>query len=791
MLPVCESQGAAQSETQASPRQILDWDANWLFSKGTFTAAMSPDFDDSGWRKVIVPHDWSTEEPLSPDYSSGNGFAAGGIGWYRKHFRLEAAWQGKSVTVEFDGIYDNSEVWINGQFVGGRPYGYSSFQCDLTPYVKSGGSDNVLAVRVDHSRFSDSRWYTGSGIYRNVRLCVTDKLRIAHWGTYVTTPKVTSDSATVQIETTVRNSTGQNKSFSIQTDVMDANGQVVAGSSERSSVETNATRTVAQELSVKQPQLWSLESPVLYTLRSRLLDGDRVVDETATPFGIRTFKFDPDKGFSLNGQSMKLKGVCIHHDAGALGSAVPVKVLERRLRLLKELGVNAIRTSHNPPAPELLDLCDQLGLLVKDEAFDEFTPTKRKWVAGWNSGQPSRFGYGEFFKDWSVRDIQDMIRRDRNHPCIIMWSIGNEVDYANDPFSHPVLGNEYHPENPPAEDLVICARPLVAAVKALDRTRPVTAALANVAMSDAVRYADLLDIVGYNYQESRYASDHKKYPHRVIFGSENHQDYRAWQAVQTNDYIAGQFLWTGIDYLGEAGRWPNHASGSGLLDLCGFKKPLAWFRQSLWSDKPMVYICASSGGRGWRRRPVESWNWATDSRVTVLCYANCPEVTLTLNGESLGTKQYADARNGVLMWQVPYKPGTLRAVGRSNGVEVCEYELKTAGAASRVELLPDTRQLQADGKDISHIEFRIVDANGVCVPDAEQRVTFEVNGPARVLGIGNADLNDTESCRDDSQPVYHGRGLAVLQSTDVAGDVTVRATAPGIDSGELTLSCRK
>ncbi len=776
----------------ARPRIVADWDAGWRFSKGEFAAAMSPGFDDSGWRSVDVPHDWSTEEPFRADYGSGNGYAAGGIGWYRKHFPADPAWKGRSVTVEFDGVYANAEVWLNGQFVGGRPYGYSSFALELTPLLKPEVEDNVLAVRVDHSRFADSRWYTGSGIYRQVRLVVTDPLRIAHWGTYVTTPAVTADSATVRIETAVQNGCSDEKIFTVQSDLLNADGQVVATAAGPTvTAPSVAAETVVQTIALPHPRLWSPDSPTLYTLRSRVLEHEVVRDETLTPFGVRTIRFDPDKGFALNGTPMKLKGVCLHHDAGPLGAAVPAAVWERRLRTLKEIGVNAIRTSHNPPAPELLDLCDQLGFLVKDEAFDEFTPTKNKWAAGWNQGEPSRFGYGEFFNEWSVRDMQDMVRRDRNHPSVILWSIGNEIDYPNDPFSHPILGKDYRPANPRAENLVTCAEPLVAAAHALDRTRPVTAALASIVMSNAVGLPEKLDAVGYNYQEAAYAADHARYPQRVIFGSENSHDYGAWLAARDNAYVGGQFLWTGIDYLGEAGVWPNRASGAGLLDLCGFKKPSAWFRQSLWSDEPMVYVCVPLSADNRRSAAAEHWNWTVGTTVSVACYTNCTEVELTLNGRSLGVKPATAAVEGVLTWQIPYEPGVLRAVGRNGGREVCNFALETAGAASRIALLPDRRQLRAGQRDICHLEFQVVDARGVRVPDAAQVVAFELAGPAELLAVGNADLSSPENCRGATHAVFNGRGLAFLRSTDVAGDITIRATAPGLDPAVFVLPSRK
>jgi beta-galactosidase len=771
----------------SSARTNLDFDFNWRFAKDNFATAEMAAFDDSSWRTVNLPHDWSIEGPFSAEYGSGNGYAPGGVGWYRKHFKLDEIDKDKFVTIEFDGVYNNSEVWINGLLVGRRPYGYSSFQYDLTPHLKFGADENIIAVRVDHSKFADSRWYTGSGIYRHVRLRVNDKLRIKHWGTYITTPEVNNDSAVIHIERAIKNDYEQAKEFLLQSDIVTTDGQIVASRSAQGTLDPKAEQNLVQEIKIDNPQLWSIENPVLYTLRSSIKQDDRVIDEVTTAFGIRTIIFDPNKGFFLNGKSTKLKGVCLHHDAGCLGAAVPEKVLERRLRLIKELGANAIRTSHNPPAPELLDICDRLGLLVKDEAFDEFTPPKNKWMTGWNNGEPSRFGYGEDFLQWSVTDIQDMVRRDRNHPCIIMWSIGNEIDYRNDPFSHPVLGNNYRPEQPPAENMVKYAKPLIEAVKKLDKTRPVTAALATIEVSNAIGLAQMLDVVGYNYQEKFYETDHKNYPKRVIFGSENGDEYNNWAVVRDNDYVAGQFLWTGIDYLGEAGRWPNTANGAGLLDLCGFKKPIGWFRQSLWSDKPMVYIYASGnrggGGRGRGRgaRGTERWNWPEGTSVNVLCYTNCTEVSLVLNNNPIGTKSYSEARNGLLTWTVSYAPGELKAVGLNNGQGVCEYSLRTTGPASRIELLPDTNQIHTDGKDICHVEFRITDDKGVLVQDADNEVVFEVQGPGNIIGIGNGNLNNIEDYKDNKHKAYNGRGLAILQSKfKKPGKIKIKATSEGL-----------
>ncbi len=773
-----------------SARTYVDFDFDWRFSRGDFPKAVSPAFDDSDWRKVNLPHDWSIEGPYSTEFSSGNGYLPGGIGWYRKSFKLDPGYKDKIIAIEFDGVYNNSSVWINGIFVSKRPYGYSSFQYDLTPYLKFSTDENIIAVRVDHSEFADSRWYTGSGIYRHVRLCITDKLRIGHWATFVTTPEVKEDSAVIQIETTVKNSSDRAQSFTLQSDIISSDGHIVGSLATPETIDSEAKQTIIQRITISSPQLWLLESPNLYTLKSSMKVDEKVIDDVNTVFGIRTLQFDPNKGFLLNGKQLKIKGVCLHHDAGCLGAAVPKKVLERRLRLIKKLGANAVRTSHNPPAPELLDICDRLGLLVKVEAFDEFTPPKNKWVSGWNMGIPSRFGYGEVFAQWSIIDMQDMVRRDRNHPSVFMWSIGNEIDYPNDPFSHPVLNDEYRPEQPSAENLVRYAKPLIEITKKWDRTRPVTAGLASISMSNAVGLAQMLDIVGYNYQEKYYEAAHKTYPNRFIFGSENSHRYSAWTVVRDNDYVAGQFLWTGIDYLGEARQWPNKASGSGLLDLCGFKKPIGWFRQSLWSDEPMVYICVSDGRGGMRfhsMRGEEHWNWPENAQVTVTCCTNCPEVLLMLNDKPIGTKHLSDAVQGLLSWEVPYQAGVLRAVGRNNGADVCEYVLKTAGIASRIKLLSDVTQLHGDGKDICHIEVQIVDDQGVRIPDAQQELTFELDGPGEILGIENGDLNSLEDYKDRVHKAYRGRCLVILQSIRESGRIRLTAHAEGLEKASIEI----
>ncbi len=772
----------------------MSLEADWRFSRGDFANAAVPGFDDSAWRVVRLPHDWSADGPFSAEWGSGNGYAPGGIGWYRKHVALDGNLAGRLATVEFDGVYDHAEVWVNGQFVCGRPYGYSSFSCPLTPSLHFGGGDNVVAVRVDHSRFADSRWYTGSGIYRHVRLRLVNPVHIAPWGTFVTTPAVTAAAATVHVETTVENASDGGRGIELDTDIV-FGGDVVARLTTPASLPAGGARMVAQDLTIPNARRWTTDAPVLYTLRQRVRAESGVTDDADTTFGVRTMRFDAERGFLLNDEPVKLKGVCVHQDAGSLGVAVPAGVWARRLRALKALGVNAIRTSHNPPAPEVLDLCDRLGLLVLDEAFDEFTPAKNKWVEGRNAGEPSRFGYAESFTEWSVADASDMVRRDRNHPSIFAWSVGNEVDYPNDPFSDPVLGRRYRPENPPAKHLVTLARPLVEAIRTLDPTRPVTAALASLDMSEAVGFPELFDLVGYNYQEARYAEDHAREPARVIFGSENGHQYANWTVVRDHPYVAGQFLWTGVDYLGEAGAFPNRANGAGLLDLCGFKKPMAWFRQSVWSDAPMVYLAASpappagrSGGPRRGARLEEHWNWPAGSTVDVTAYSNGDDVALTLNGRPLGVKATSDAVDGALQWAVPFEPGVLKAVARRAGRPVAEFTLTTAGAPARIELVPDVARIAADGESVVHVEYRIVDGNGVRVAAADDEVTFDVQGPARILGIGNADLNDPASGRGLTHRASQGRGLAILQSTGAAGVITIHASAPGLEEALATVT---
>ena len=778
-------------------RQHRNFDDQWHFYKGDAKGAEQPAFRDSAWRSVRLPHDWSIEGPYSADHASGTGYLPGGVGWYRKSFSLPESAKGQKVFIEFDGVYRDSDVWINGHLLGHRPYGYSSFEYDLTGHVNFGAKANVLAVRVDHSEEGDSRFYTGSGIYRHVWLTITAPVHIAHWGSFVHTPVAGEAEALVTVETQVRNESGTESAVRVVTTLADSTltteGRIAAGGS----------YTFAQQGPVARPKLWSTDEPNLYTAVTRVFAGAEAVDEVRVPFGIRTVRFDANQGFFLNGHAEKLKGVCLHHDLGGLGAAFSTTALERRLKTLKDLGVNAIRCSHNPMAPELYDLCDRLGLLVMDEGFDEWTAGKNKWIQGWNVGKPGKDGYHEAFAEWSTRDIQDMVLRDRNHPSVILWSIGNEIDYPGDPFGHARGRNGLKPGMLDANLLPLTARRLIAAVKTLDGSRPVTQAFADILASNAAGLAGLLDVVGYNYQEQQYAADHATYPERIILDSENGRSLDAWRAVAANDYVAGQFLWTGTDYLGESRAFPARGSTSGLLDLCGFRKPESYLREALWSQRPMVYAAVrearpSAGPQtdfdeGVRRgRLVEHWNWSGDARKTldVEVFTNAAAAELWLNGKSLGEKTVADRLQPVLHWEVPNEPGVVRVIGKSGGKEVARFELATAGPADHLEVTADRTSLSAADADVASIEVRVVDAAGHRVPNAAQTIDVQVTGAGTLAALDSADMQDITPVEAGHRKPYDGRILAMVRAGAAPGSIVVRATAPGLKAGEVTISVR-
>ena len=774
--------------------------SDWKFCLGDAADAHEPAFDDASWRLLNLPHDWSIEGPFSAEWASATGYLPGGIGWYRKTIDAQAVNSGNIVSLDFDGVYCNSDVWINGHHVSKRPNGFISFRADVTPHWKT-DSPNVVAVRVDHTHFGDCRWYTGSGINRNVYLVTQNKTHLDQWSVFAQTTSVTADEARIALEASVTNGSDTAVNAEVHWTILDAAGSPVGCARDCQPVDAGVASPRSATLTIERPNLWDVDSPYLYTLRTEVIVDGAVVDAESCAVGIRTFEFDADTGFTLNGRSMKLKGVCTHDDAGALGTAVPPAVWERRLATLKAGGANAIRLAHNPHMPEFYDICDRLGFLVQDEAFDEWELGKNKWIAGWNVGKPGKDGYSAHFAEWAEIDLRDMVLRDRNHPCVIMWSIGNEIDYPNDPYSHEILdhgtnpqmyGRGFQPSLPHSSRLGEVARDLVAIVKRYDTSRPVTAAISAALISNETGFCDALDVVGYNYQEGRYECDHAKYPGRVLYGSENGMHWGQWEAVANNPYISAQFLWTGIDYLGEAGSWPTRSNGAGLLDLAGLPKPEYFYRQSIWSDEPMVFIGTRDVPQGeeathlWSHKRAEPvWKGETDKPIRVICFSNCDSVELFLNGSSLGSKEMSDAQGHVLFWDIPYSDGTLKARGTVGGGVSASAALKTPGAPAQIRIDVDRANIKADGIDLAHIVAHIVDAQGSPVYDASHELTWTVDGPARLLGLESGDHTSHESYQSPSRRAYHGKVLGYVQSTEEGGTVTITVTAEGLEAASV------
>jgi hypothetical protein len=780
-----------------SPALIND---GWAFALRDEPEAAQPPFDDQSWSRVDLPHDWSVKARMSPDLASCTGYLPGGIGWYRKTLTIPSQEDGGKVFLYFEGVYNRSEVYLNGHRLGQRPNGYVSFYYDATPHVRF-DRENTIAVRVDHRQSADSRWYTGSGIYRNVFLIRARPVHIAPWGVFVRAQHADTKVARLDVDTEIQNETVTDATLTVRHELLSAEGATVATASANLTVPRESSGTAQLALRIAAPHLWNLDDPYLYDLRTTVTQDGRPIDQTTTRTGIRALSFDPNRGFSLNGRPTKMKGVCLHHDAGVLGAAVPRSVWQQRLQTLKKLGVNAVRTSHNPQAPDLYDLCDELGLLVLNEAFDEWEFPKRKWLRGWNVGEPGFEGSYDFFEEWSERDLADMMRRDRNHPSIFAWSIGNEVDYPNDPYSHPVLDGSqisqpmfggYKPAQPHASRLGAIAKRLVAEAKKHDLSRPVTAALAGVVMSNETDYPGALDLAGYNYTEDRYAIDHQKYPERILYGSENRHDRKAWSAAQDHDYVFGQFLWTGIDYLGEAGPWPSRGSSAGLLDLSGAVKPRGRFREALWSDKPVVHLGTELATERDRKSidALPIWNYEPGRRVRVLCYTNAAHVRLFLNGNAAGDEKAYDAETGVIAWEIPYAPGKLEAIGYDTaGSETIRAALLTAGAPATMKLATDDMVMDR-AKGVAMVALQIVDPHDVPVMNAEHEVSCQIDGPARLLGLEAGNLRDTDDTADAVHRVHNGRIVAYIQATGEAGAVRVKFSSSGLPDAALTLTAQ-
>jgi len=789
--------GITQAKPQFGKTELFN--TNWRFNLSDMKEAAAPDFDDSKWSKLDLPHDWSVKGILSPDKASCTGYLPGGIGWYRKSFTVPDSEKGNKVFVYFEGVYNHSEVFINGTSVGNRPNGYISFMYDLTPYIKS-GQVNVLSVRVDHSLERDSRWYSGSGIYRDVYLVYAQPVHLDLWGVYFKATAITAKKADVAVATTLNNELAIGAEVVVSHEITDpSSGKVIASGSKKQKLESMAKATLTQNLSIPSPKRWSLEQPNLYTLKTIVKQNGKIIDQNEQQIGIRTLTFDPNKGFALNDVWTKVKGVCIHHDAGVLGSAVPREVWERRLLTLKAMGCNAVRMSHNPQAPDVYELCDEIGMLVMDEAFDEWEFPKRKWIEGWNKGTPGFEGAASFFNEWSDKDLADMVLRDRNHASIFMWSIGNEVDYPNDPYTHPILDGAkinqpmhggYKPDSPKAERLGGIAKRLTTIVRGLDTSRPVTAALAGVVMSNETEYPYLLDVAGYNYTEDRYAQDHAKYPTRVIYGSENGHSMESWKAVRDNEYIFGQFLWTGIDYLGESGEWPSRGFYSGFLDFGGFLKPRGHFRQALWDTKPVTYIGTYPVPSRKNYLSTDAWpiwNYDPEQMIRVVCYTNTPQSKLLLNGKPVGDVKGLDDQSGVIYWDIPFQAGKLEVVGMDkDGKQTCTNLLESTSRPFAITAQSDLSSLKKD-RGVAQVVVQVVDEKGLPVMLSEDEVTCTIEGPGKLLGLEASNNSDMGDYSDNVQRVYHGRLIAYIQATGNPGKINVKFSAPWLKDAKLAI----
>ena len=797
----------------------------WKFTLSDPQGAQHVKFDDSRWEKLDLPHDWSVKGQLSPTLASCTGYLPGGIAWYRKNLQISENLKSQKLYVYFEGVYNRSEVYINGHLLGKRPNGYISFMYDLTPYVKY-GENNTIAVRVDHSFSADSRWYTGSGIYRNVYLIGANPIHIAQWGVYAYPKSATKKQAVLSLEVEIENSSENSANLTVNNNLLSPSGKVVAKNSKKISVQAGQNNKLAIDLKIDNPQLWNLDTPNLYQLKTTVLKNGEIIDETITKTGFRTFTFDPNKGFALNGEWMKIKGVCLHHDAGVLGSAVPREVWKRRLLTLKEIGCNAVRTSHNPQAPDLYDLCDELGILVLNEAYDEWEFPKRKWLEGWNVGKPGFEGSYDFFEEWGEKDLVDMVRRDRNHTSIFVWSIGNEVDYPNDPYSHPILNGDggftqamyggYKKDAPDAMRLGTIAKTLVKVVKQYDKSRPTTAGLAGVAMSNETEYPDALDIAGYNYTENRYDSDHEKYPARVIYGSENRHELEAWKAVRDKEHIFGQFLWTGSDYLGESGRWPSRGFYSGLLDFGGNIKPRGYFRQSLWTDMPMAYIgtypTPGKGGRSqmkdvWSQLDAENegnnyiertpsmdawpiWNYTQGQSVRVVAYTNASKARLELNGKIVGQTKDYDDNTGIIYWDIPYEVGKLELIGLDkNNKEIVRHAIRSSKQPYALRVVAVERTIDKNS-GLAQVVLQIVDENDIPVMISDNEITCLIAGPAKLLGLEASNNSDMGDYTDNVQRAYHGHLLAYIQATGEEGDINIRFTSSWLKPANVTIKAQ-
>lgn len=808
----------------------LDW--NFYVSKDSVDVSTI-----KNWRKVNLPHDWVVEKEFDSTLAydaHATGYLDGeGYGYYKKVFDLTK--NNDEVTyVVFDGVYNNSEVWINGKKLGFHPYGYSPFYFDITPYIKDSGNSNELLVKVDHSRYADSRWYTGAGIYRKVDLITLNKIHIPVWGTFVTTPNVTEGKATVRLDIDVKNNLSTNSKIKFTTKLVDAKGNSVATTSSDVELSSKSTNKVVQAIEVSNPALWSVDNPNMYKAVTTLSKAGAVLNTYETPFGIRSIKFDADTGFYLNGENMKIKGVCLHHDAGLVGAAVPRGVWERRLQILKDGGCNAIRVSHNPASSEFLDICDEMGFLVQDEFFDEWDNPKDKRFNKWEEKSTDYItrGYGEHFQEWAEKDLKNTMLSHRNHPSIIQWSIGNEIEWTYPRnaettgfFDMEWDGNYFWSEPPHSVeeikhlmktlprgtyDIGETAQKLANWTRELDTTRPIVANCILPSSSHLSGYADALDIVGYSYRRVLYDYGHKNYPDKVIMGTENLAQYHEWKSIMERPHISGTFLWTGIDYMGEIrDKWPVRVQPSGLLTTAGFKKGSYHMMKTLWSDAPHIHIATQHIEKSlnkidkngnivakdpekwkhalWEWQDVnEHWNYNEGEMISVEIYSNLDELELFLNDTSLGKKKLADFEDHIYKWGVPFTDGELKAVGTKEGKKVIQ-KVVTVRASKAIRLDADTNKIEANYNDVVHIVAQLTDEEGNPSMTDDKEITFEVKGPAKLLGVDNGWKKSVQKFQTNVNTTHNGKTLLIVQATGEPGTIEVIAHVEGMEDAWVTI----
>lgn len=767
-------------------RIVKDFNFDWKFNLGDTPEAKVASFNDKNWRTLNLPHDWSIEGEFSIDHPAKpeGGALPTGIGWYRKTFTLPIEYENKSISIEFDGVYRKSEVWINGKYLGIRPNGYISFAYDLSDYLNYGDQENIITVKVDNSEQPNSRWYSGSGIYRNVRLVVAEKLHVAHWGTYVTTPEISKEKALVNFEITLQNDANSDKKYKVVSSIVNNEEFEVAQATTEENINKNDSKITIQNFEVLNPNLWDTENPYLYKIVTKVYENSKLVDNYTTPLGIRYFNFDAEKGFSLNNVPIKIHGVCLHHDNGALGAVANRAAIKRKLTILKNMGVNAIRVSHNPSSLEMLELCDEMGFIVQVEAFDSWKKKKAK------------YDYHLYWDEWYKKDLEDFVKRDRNFPSVMMWSIGNEIREQFDSTG------------------VAMTKELVNIVKSLDKTRPVTCALTeNIPEKNFIYQSGALDVLGFNYKHKDYSDFPEKFKGEKILASESvsaletrgHYDLPSdtvkrwppahnapfdgntdftvsaydqisaywgatheenWKTVKSLDFIAGTFIWTGFDYLGEPIPYPYPARSSyfGIVDLAGLPKDIYYMYQSEWTDKDVLHV-------------FPHWNWEEGQEVDVWAYYNnADEVELFLNGKSLGvkSKQKDDLH---IMWRVKYEPGTIKAISRKDGKVVLEKEIHTAVNPSKLELLANKESLVNDKYDLVYVTVNIKDADGNLVPKANNLIDFEVTGGGTIVGVDNGYQANLSSFKASKIKAFNGKCVVIIQSNGKSETITLKASS--------------